>query len=670
MKKIPKTLPGIIKVINESNDMDTIETMENYIGCYYGIPVLIIGSVVNYMMHHELKSSVQDSIFMLLLCFCFIITPYLKLKTRMITHWISVLFSVVLIFVTVRVYSFIGPAIWTIAFLNIIISSVRITRVMLNYVTVSTLFVGMYYSLVLSKTPFAFGTTYYIVQVVLFALVIVIAPFLHLINQTHYNRINHMYMTEVRQREELEKMYKNIALTHAELSCRYNELNDKNIELKRNEEKLYQIAHFDMVTELPNRKTIMDKIHELIDNPKENAINFYTVFIDIDSFKKINDTMGHHVGDLFIKNAADRFQKLIDKEDFIGRIGGDEFALIIRRNLKKEDAHSYLESIRQEFLKPFMIGNIEIKTSASFGVAVFPNDGARQIELMRNADTAMYKAKELGKNNIQFFENAMKYELLEKINFETELKSALPDKEIFLVFQPICNLKNNNIRGFEVLARWNSLKLGMISPAKFIPVAEELGMIVSLGEWIIKTACTAFKNLQVKYNMEAVLSINLSVKQLEAPNIIKVIEEALKEADLDPKYLEIEVTESILIHSLEDIITVLEKLRKMNISVALDDFGTGYSSLSYLRKLPIDILKIDKSFIDDLLKENNNMEIIGSMITLAHNLGIAVVAEGIEEEIQITHLKKLECDYVQGFLISKPMKEEDLEVYIDKIHHN
>jgi predicted signal transduction protein with EAL and GGDEF domain len=287
--KVPKTIPGIIKVINESNDMDTIETMENYIGCYYGIPVLIIGSITNYIMHHELKSSVLDSIFMLILCFCFIITPYLKLKTRLITHWISILFSVVLIFVTVRVYTFIGPAIWTIAFINIIISSLRIRKVMLNYVTVSTLFVGMYYSLVLSKTPFEYGTAYYIVQLILFALVIIIAPVVHLINQAHYNRANQMYKTELKQREELEIMYKNIAATHAELSIRYNELNHKNSELEKNKEKLYQMAHFDLITELPNRKAIMDKIHELIELSKEEDIKFYTVFIDIDSFKKIND---------------------------------------------------------------------------------------------------------------------------------------------------------------------------------------------------------------------------------------------------------------------------------------------------------------------------------------------------------------------------------------------
>jgi diguanylate cyclase (GGDEF)-like protein len=519
--------------------------------------------------------------------------------------------------------------------------------------------------MVLSKIPFEFGMTYYIVQLILFALIIIIAPVVHLINQAHYDRVNKLYRTEVKQREELEKMYNNIAITHAELTSRYNELNNKNIELELNEEKLYHMAHFDMVTELQNRKTIMDKMHELIALSKQEPVTFYTVFIDIDSFKKINDTMGHHIGDLFIKNAAQRLRENVNQEDKIGRIGGDEFALIIQKNINRDEAYSYIERIRQEFLKPFMIENNEIKTSASFGVAAFPDDGVEQVELMSNADTAMYKAKELGKNNIQFFESSMKNELLDKIYFETELKSALPNEEIFLVFQPIYNLKENHIRGFETLIRWNSSKLGMVTPDQFIPVAEELGMIVPLGEWIIKTACKTFKNIQSQYNIEAVLSVNLSVQQLEASNIMDVIDEALKEADLDPKYLEIEVTESILISSIEKIIVTLEKLRKRNISVSLDDFGTGYSSLSYLRKLPIDILKIDKSFIDDLLKEDKNMQVIGAIITLAHNLGISVVAEGIEEAIQVTHLRKLQCDYIQGFFIGKPMTEEELNLYME-----
>jgi diguanylate cyclase (GGDEF)-like protein len=506
------------------------------------------------------------------------------------------------------------------------------------------------------------------VQVTLFLLILIISPILHIINKSQYKKINKIYITEVKQREELEKMYNKIAATHEELNCRYNQLNDTNIKLKINEEKLYNMAHLDMVTNLANRKTIMEQMFKLIRLSESAKISFYIVFIDIDSFKKINDIMGHHIGDLFIKYAADRLKKAIGKGDLIGRIGGDEFALIIHRNVDKDEVYSYLEDIRKEFAKPFIIGNNKIKSSASFGVASFPRDGIEQVELMRNADTAMYKAKELGKNNIQFFESSMKKEIIDKINFETKLKSALCNEEIFLVFQPIYSLKEHKIRGFETLVRWQSQELGMVSPVRFIPVAEEIGMIITLGEWIIRTACKSFKNLQNIYNIDAILSINLSVNQLEAPNIIEIIEAALKDADLDPKYLEIEVTESILISSIENTTIILNKLRKMNISVALDDFGTGYSSLSYLRKLPIDVLKIDKSFIDDLLNEDKNVEIIGSIISLAHNLGISVVAEGIEEEIQINHLSKLKCDYIQGYFIGKPMKLKELEEYITLVN--
>lgn len=661
---MPKTIPGIIRIINESNDIDTIERMENYFGCYYAIPVLIVGAVVNFILHYPLTSAYADSAFMLFLCFCFIISQYLKVKTRIITHMISILYSIVLIFVTVRIYAYVGPAIWTIAFINIIISSIRLTRVMLNYVTASTFFVGMYYSLLLSKTHFEFGTSYFILQLILFTLVIMIAPVVHWINQAHYNRINNMYMTELKQKEELEDMYESIAATHTELSYKYNELNEKNIELQQNEDKLFHLAHYDLITELPNRKTIIDRIQELIEKSKIEAGSFYVIFIDIDFFKKINDTMGHHIGDLFIAKAAERFKRNLHKDDIIGRIGGDEFALVISRDINWEEAYYYLENIRIEFLKPFVVCNSEIKTSASFGVAAFPDDGAGVIELMRNADTAMYKAKEYGKNNIQFFEGVMKKELIETVSFEAELSSALQKGEFYLVFQPIYNMKEKKIRGFETLSRWQSPKLGRVNPERFIKVAEELGVIIPLGEWIIRTACKTFRDLQKQHQLEGLLSVNLSVKQLEDPGIIEVIDSALIEADLDPKYLEVEITESILISSVESIMATLEILRCRNIKISLDDFGTGYSSLSYLRKLPIDTLKIDKSFIDDLLKENKNMEIIGTIITLAHNLGISVVAEGIEEENQIRLLEKLNCDFVQGYFIGKPMKEEDLNEYI------
>jgi diguanylate cyclase (GGDEF)-like protein len=539
---------------------------------------------------------------------------------------------------------------------------------MLNYVTASIFLIGMYYSLLLSDTPFEFGTSYFILQLILFALVVVIAPVAHLINQAHYSRINGMYMTELKQREELEKMYERIAITHTELSCKYNELNEKNLELQDNEDKLFHLAHFDMVTELPNRMAIIEKIQELIKRSKSEEVSFYIAFIDIDSFKKINDTMGHHIGDLFLEKAAERFKASLHKDDMIGRIGGDEFALIISRDVNWEDAYYYIDNIRQEFLKPFFVCNNEIRTSASFGIAAYPEDGIGVIELMRNADTAMYKAKEYGKNNIQFFEGVMKKEIIDKVNFETELKTALQNEEFFLVYQPIYNLKEKTIRGFEVLTRWNSPNLGFVSPDRFIRVAEELGLIIPLGEWIIRTACKTFRDLQEKHKLEGLLSINLSVKQLEDPNIIDVIDNALKEADLEAKYLEIEITESILISSVESIMATLEILRCRDIHISLDDFGTGYSSLSYLRKLPIDILKIDKSFIDDLLIENKNLEIIGSIINLAHNLDISVVAEGIEEENQIHLLEKLKCDYIQGYYIGRPMKIEDLDDYINKFN--
>lgn len=659
---IPKTIPGIIKVINESNDINTIITMENYMACYYAGPLLLVSSILNYyiayiVMGYELSKVIKDSAFLFLISFCFIITPYLKLKTNLITHWVSILYSGTLAYVTVMFYPVIGSFTLTIAFLEIVIASARITKVMLNYVTITTFLVGGYVFILSSIYHHELTPIYYMLIIVLFILMFLIVPAMYIINKSHYDRINTLYLTEVHQREELEKMYQEVRL-------QYNLLTQKNNQLRINEERLYNLAHFDTLTYLPNRKSILDKLNYLIKVSKGLHISFYIVFIDIDSFKKINDSLGHHIGDLFISDAAKRFRSSVHKSDFIGRIGGDEFALIIQRNLNNDEVFKYLDKIRRDFLQPFIIEENEITSSASFGIASFPRDGVGHVELMKNADTAMYKAKDLGKNNIQFFENSMKEELLEKLTLENELKSSFYNDEFFLVFQPIYNLRTGQIRGFETLVRWNSPVLGMVSPDKFIPVAEELGIIIPLGEWIIRTACKTFKRLQDKYKLDTVLAINLSVKQLESPNIIETIKYILKETNLEPRFLEIEITETMFMNSIHNTKVILEKLRDMHISISLDDFGTGYSSLSYLRQLPIDILKIDRTFINDILSGDKNAEIIGSIIDLSHNLDITVIAEGIEEEIQLRHLRKLKCDYVQGYLMSKPLKEEELENFI------
>ncbi|QLY82166.1 putative bifunctional diguanylate cyclase/phosphodiesterase [Clostridium intestinale] len=660
---IPKTIPDIIDVINKSNDVETIITMENYMACYYAGPILFASTIINYyinyiLMSYNLNKVIMESIFLLFLSFCFVITPYLKFKTKFITHWVSILFSIVLVYVTLRFYSVVGSFILMIAFLEIIIASARITKVMLNYITITTFLVGGYIFFLSSKNAHELTPIYYVLLVILFILMFLIVPAMYMVSKSHYQRITRLYLTEVHQREELEKMYN-------ETRSQYNLLTQKNNQLKINEERLYRLAHFDELTYLPNRKSILDKLNYLIKVSKGMNLSFYIIFIDIDSFKKINDSMGHHIGDLFISDAAKRLKASIHKSDFIGRIGGDEFALIIQRRLSNKEVFKYIDKIRKHFLQPFIIEGNEITSSASFGIASFPYDGVGQVELMKNADTAMYKAKELGKNNVQFFENSMKEELLEKLNLENELKSALYNNEFFLVFQPIYNLRTGKIRGFETLVRWNSPVLGMVAPDKFIPVTEELGIIIPLGEWIIRTACKTFKKLQDKYKLEeAVLAINLSVKQLESPNIVESIKYILKETNFDPNLLEIEITETTFMNSIHKTKSTLEKLQDMHISISLDDFGTGYSSLSYLRQLPIDILKIDRTFINDILKSDRNVEIIGSIIDLSHNLDIAVIAEGIEEEIQLRHLRKLKCDYVQGYLMSKPLNLEDLEQFI------
>ena len=404
---------------------------------------------------------------------------------------------------------------------------------------------------------------------------------------------------------------------------------------------------------------IIDRIDFLISLAESKKISFATVFIDLDNFKKINDSMGHHAGDLLLKAVTSKLKGLIHSKDMLGRLGGDEFAIIIQRELKEEEILEYVENLKDSLMDCFVIENTEFNTSASLGISMYPQDGKDSAELLKCADTAMYKAKEYGKNGVYFFRKEMKEDILKKIEFENRLLSAIKNEEIFLVFQPQYTSNSKELRGFEVLVRWKSPELGLVSPGQFIPVAEETGFIVQLGEFIFRKACEKFKYIQDKYNIMSVISVNISALQIMDPYFVQMVKNVLEETKFDVRYLELEITESVFISSVDYVINIINELKEMGISIALDDFGTGYSSLNYLQLLPIDTLKIDKSFIDSI-DNNTKKQIVGSIISLVHKMEISVVAEGIENEIQLEYLKKHECDFIQGFLWGKPLNEEEV----------
>ncbi|MFW6022117.1 MAG: putative bifunctional diguanylate cyclase/phosphodiesterase [Halanaerobiaceae bacterium] len=424
--------------------------------------------------------------------------------------------------------------------------------------------------------------------------------------------------------------------------------------LLKQQGRLKNLAFYDSLTGIPNRKNIIDKLDKLMSDSTEEK-QFYLVFIDLDNFKKINDTLGHYVGDLVLQMVVKRFKTYIDKNDILGRLGGDEFALIIKRNLDKEEVISYIEGLRHLFIKGFIFNNKDFYLNASFGISKYPFDGTSSGDLLKSADLAMYKAKNSNKY-YEFFSRDMQEGFVESFILENGLQTAIEKNELHLVFQPQYNSLEKKLRGFEALLRWDSSELGVVSPVNFIPIAEESGLISEIGEWVLRNAMKKFEDISQQFNIDLTLSINISVVQLLEENFTEMVKNVLKDTGFDSNRLIFEVTETIFISFPDYVKNVLTTLKKMGISIALDDFGTGYASLSYLQNIPIDTLKIDKIFVDHINQYDKKKNIIAPIIQMAHQMGISVIAEGVEDIKQLNYLQQHNCDYIQGFLLGKPMK--------------
>ncbi|HEX3029842.1 MAG TPA: EAL domain-containing protein [Clostridia bacterium] len=474
-------------------------------------------------------------------------------------------------------------------------------------------------------------------------------------------RLNRKMSEVIKQSEEIASLCEELSATEGELSQQNQQLMEYNSRMKENEERLNYLAYYDGLTGLPNRKMIFNKLEMLVNASMRNQATFAVVFIDLDNFKRINDTMGHNVGDLLLQLVVSRLENVICKKDILGRLGGDEFALIIQRSLKDTEILEYVEQVRSSLLKPFLINRTEVNISASLGISIFPQDGDDSEELLKSADTAMYKAKDYGKNAVQFFCKEMKDEILKKIEFEKALLAAIHNGEIYLVYQPQYYSGTKKLRGGEVLVRWQSHVLGKVNPVEFIPIAEETGFIIPLGEWILRTACKEVCEIRKKGFNDIIISVNISAVQIMEPSFVQMVSKILRETGIDGTCLEFEITESVFISSMEYAIRVLNELKKMKIRIALDDFGTGYSSLNYIQQLPIDTLKIDKTFISSISNGNSKKQIVGSIISLIHQMDIAVVAEGVENEEQLHYLKEYQCDFIQGYLWGKPLGREEFE---------
>jgi len=416
---------------------------------------------------------------------------------------------------------------------------------------------------------------------------------------------------------------------------------------------LYQQSITDSLTDLPNRNAFYNNLDEKIKLDEANKLTI--LFLDVNRFKIVNDTFGHSAGDTLLRSITERLIKLTNDHTLLYRLGGDEFCFILDTSLECLD---FIKKIFVCLDAPFLINDNYVYITSSLGIARYPEDGDTTEELLKNAEIAMYKAKEKGGNYYDFFKAEPIETSIEKLSIENDLYNALKNNEFILHYQPIYSFYPNEISGFEVLIRWIHPKKGLISPGAFIPIAEDNGLIIPIGKWILKSACKQFKSFLERVNPNLKLYVNISTKQLQHLSFSKIILEILEDTNFTPSNLELEITETSIMNDLADNIDKLLELKKIGINIALDDFGVGYSSLNYLRQLPINTLKIDKSFIDNIPENENNSTITKAMIQLGHNLGLEIVAEGVETLDQVEFLTTNKCDKFQGFLFSKPLPLE------------
>ncbi|WP_461206764.1 EAL domain-containing protein [Clostridium sp. DL1XJH146] len=432
-------------------------------------------------------------------------------------------------------------------------------------------------------------------------------------------------------------------------------------ERKKWERTLFNIAYYDELTGLPNRtffkKQLALNLEGSIDINRKGAM----YFVDIDDFKKVNDILGHEYGDELLIQIAEKLKNCVGKESVISRFGGDEF-LVLKDNLKsKDEAIQVAEKIQSIFSYSIIIKDFRFYVTASIGIALFPENGNEVNEIIKNADTAVNIAKRKGKNTYVFYEKEMFTDILKRTEMEKYLREALENKQFYLNYQPIIDTKTGKIISFEALLRWKHPKLGLIPPDKFISLAEETGLIIYIGEWVIREACKQNKKWIEKGFKYRYISVNVSEIQFQQSNFLEIVEKIIHELDIPPEYLAIEITESILMKSLERNIIILKELKKMGIHILLDDFGTGYSSLNYLTKIPINSLKIDKSFIDNICVDLKQKAITAGIIHLAHQINLDVIAEGVELQNQLEVLDNEKCDKIQGYFFSKPVMAKEAE---------
>jgi len=438
-------------------------------------------------------------------------------------------------------------------------------------------------------------------------------------------------------------------------------------EIKQSEKRLEYLAHYDHLTKLPNRMLFNDRLNMAIARAQRHNEKLAVMYIDLDGFKQVNDSLGHKSGDNLLIDVANRLSKCIRDEDSISRLGGDEFAIIVSDLGDIDFLHILSKRIRSELAISLSYEGREIRVTGSIGVAIFPSNGTDEETLLRHADQAMYYAKQLGKNTYQFFDPTIKADILNRINMGSDLRSAIKNDEFFILFQPKYDMKKNRVVGVEALVRWRHPERGVLLPEEFIPFAEDSDLIIAIGQKVIDLVFHQAQRWNAMGSNALPIAINISAREFRYYSFVENIQNMLKETNLPANLIELEVTESLLMENIENTIFMLHQLKDIGFRISIDDFGTGYSSLSYLKKLPVDTLKIDRSFVTDISDSSDDREIISAILSMANSLNLHVIAEGVENIEQLNFLHSNCCNEIQGYLLSKPVPFDQLSTVIKSV---
>jgi diguanylate cyclase (GGDEF)-like protein len=457
------------------------------------------------------------------------------------------------------------------------------------------------------------------------------------------------------------------ALNHHDLlvSKRLYENNLEELVRQRTAEVAH-LAYYDTLTDLPNRELFKDRLAQALTAAQRNEQILATLFLGLDLFKKINDTLGHAVGDLLLKDVAERVKDCVSESDTVARFDGDAFALLLTRVTQTEEVVEILRSIKEALKPSFLLEGHEVYITASIGISLFPHDGQDLGTLLKNAGAAVHQAKLKGGNNYQFYTADMNARALKRLAMESSLRRAVENEEFVLHYQPLVDIESKRIVGAEALVRWQHPKFGLLAPAEFIPMAEDTGLILAMGDWVLRTACAQTRAWQQVGFGGLRIAVNVSPRQFQDKSLLESVVATLSETGLDSDCLELELTETSIMHNAESAVRTLTDLREMGVKIAIDDFGTGYSSLGYLKRLPIDLVKLDRSFINGATTDPDDAALVMAIITLSHNLRLQVIAEGVETEEHLRFLRLLRCDQGQGYLFGKPMPADAFQAVMEE----